>query len=338
MELILAFVLAHMFMKAKGENSAFAPGAGSAPGAGRVANWARGGVQRGVNRPAGGNRSVRSGPAGIADRFANWRDRATAAARRGAERQYDRIEHDKGAHRRLHGDGDDPRSRWQRIQDQRRTCPECGHGGLVGYRHDCTCTGRGCRCRHQVAPYWGSTPRRDEDPRPTPQPLVDTPAGRDGPAASDDPTRPEPTTPGPAEEPEGSTSTDERTDPVTAPVSPTRPSAPSAPSAPVSPGAKPGGASGGGGSTALQNLPPLDPSDIRLYEARRHLNAYAANATVISEGLRGQDVDSQTTGKIADMAAQLNALVSEMNRIYGPVEQAINESRHVAKREAYQHR
>lgn len=330
MELILAFLLANMIMRAKGATAAFAPGAGPVAGAGPVSSWARRGLQDGVARPAGGDRPIRPGRAGLIDRWANWRDRAIQRARRGAERQYDRIEHDRRNRDRLLGTDDDPRSRWERLRDQRRTCPDCGHGGLVGYRHDCRCTS--CRCQHQHAPHWGPNGRPTE---PVP-PSTGSPVGGDGPAASTDPTSPTPTTPGPTEGPDTST-TKERTDPVT--VTPTSPTAPSSPSAPVSPGAsRPAGPASGGGATSLGNLPALDQSDVRIYEARLHLNAYAANATLISEGLRSGEVDQATTGKIADLAAQMNALVAEMHRVYGPVEQAINDSRHVARTRTYQHR
>ncbi|MEV1295187.1 hypothetical protein [Pseudonocardia sp. NPDC049635] len=323
MELILAFIVAHMIMKARGDTAALSTDPPA--NAGRMTRWARRTIDDAVNQPPRRPRRPRPGAAGIADRFANWRDRTAARLQGRAERQWDRIEHDQRNRRRLHG-GDDPRSWWRRTRDQARTCPKCGHGGITGHRGDCTCTA--CRCRHQVEPHWGATPRpATPDPDTTP-----TPTGSDGPAASTDPTAPAPTDPATPHAPH---TTDERTHPMTAPTSPSAPVSPMSP-APVSPGATRPAATGGAAST--NNLPPLDASDIRLSDARAHFNAYAANVTLISEGLRSREVDAQTTGKIADLAAQFRSLVADINREYGAVEQAVNDSRHVAQRDAYRHR
>ena len=278
-------------------------------------------------RPTAPPRTPRPGTAGIADRWANWRDRRAHNAAQRADRQWRRAEHDQRHRGRLHGDHD-PRSPWRRFRDQSRTCTRCGHGGLVGHRGDCDCTA--CPCRNQSPPYWGPTGRPSPDTDGDPPPAA---TGSDGPAASTDPTNPAPTDPAPTA---GTTSsTDERTEPVTAPTSPTSPVSPTS-SGPVSPGStRPAAGAPSGGSGPL---PAVDAADIRFSDARAHATTYAANMTLIGEGLRARDVDQRTIGRFADIGAQLRALVADINREYGAVEQAVNDSRHVAQRDTYRHR
>lgn len=265
-------------------------------------------------------RTVRPGVRGTGARIGNLWDRVTDRLRLAAERRWDQLDADRASARSRFPEGDvRPWSR--RMRDQHRTCPECRHGGLSGHRWDCPCSD--CLCAVTEKPRGATPPARPDpdvvEPVDAVPPAAPTPSGGDGSSTPTDPTDPNPGTPGPKE------------NDMSAPLA----SVPTG-SGPVAPGAPAGGtvatSSTGGAPVAL------DPSDVRFSDARRTLAWFAAQAQVMRDGLNARQVDPESLGKIADLSAQATALIQHLNSKYRPVEDAVNQSRHVAAMPTYRDR
>jgi hypothetical protein len=225
----------------------------------------------------------------------------TDKARRWAEDWTERIDADREG---LRG-GPDTRPWRRRLRDQRATCPECGHGGLTPHTASCDCPS--CLCHLVEAPR-GPVP---------------TPAGGDGATTP---------TPDPIDL-DKRAATPEGTPVSVTPVAPSTPGTamPTAPRVPDAP-------AGSAPASAGRALPPLDPSDVRFDDARRYLQFFAESMTTIAEGLRAREVDTHTVGQIANLRDVAKSTNDQIVRVYGAVQEAVNNASHVAAMPTYKAR